>query len=178
MDPHGAVDFPLRRAENQDQSEAMDALIEGDARWVEDEFSKALTDQRQAQEASEAKAEYGHRISTDLVPAALQEQAAFPYDSGSDFIQNLRNEDGAKSVDAAFSAVNRHTSPLRNSDVRLFSHEVTYLPWPAPADAVHAYEPVAAWVAAQVPHPARSRSLPREIPHPRARLPDQLPWPE
>ena len=37
------------------------------------------------------------------MPIALQERSAFPYDAGSDFVLNLRNENGAASVDAAFA---------------------------------------------------------------------------
>ncbi|BEP15355.1 hypothetical protein acdb102_36660 [Acidothermaceae bacterium B102] len=102
-DQYTSLDDLSQQGENQDQSEAIQSLIEGDARWVEDQFSNALTDQRQAQEAAEAKAQYGAAASADAVPAVFQELSAFPYDSGSDFVQNLRNEGGRAAVDAAFA---------------------------------------------------------------------------
>ena len=102
-DQYSSLDALSQEGDDQDQSEAIQALVEGDARWVEDQFSQALTDQRQAQEDAERKADYGDQVSTDVVPAALQDRSSFPYDAGSDFVQNLRNAGGAGAVDAAFA---------------------------------------------------------------------------
>ena len=102
-DQYTSIDGLYQDSENRDQDLAIQSLVEGDARWVEDQFSNALTNERQAEESAEAKAEFGGRVSTDLVPAALQDRSNFPYDAGSDFVQNLRNAGGAAAVDAAFA---------------------------------------------------------------------------
>jgi hypothetical protein len=96
-----------RLGKNSDQSEAILSLIEGDARSVENNFSKALVPTRQAQEDAERAAYFEHAAQGASVsdvpdPFVLELDALFPYELGSTFVGALHDQDGSATVDAAF----------------------------------------------------------------------------
>jgi hypothetical protein len=116
---------------NSDQDEAILSLVEGDARSVENRFSAALTQHRQAQEAAERKAQFGS-ASGDDTPFVLELFSQFPYELGSEFVDELHDSGGAAAVDAAFRKP--PTSTLQILDpVAFFLHRIDARKVAAPA---------------------------------------------
>lgn len=104
---------------NSDQSEAILSLIEGDARSVENNFSKALVPARLAQQDAERAAYFVHMAQGATVsdvpdPFVLELFALFPYELGSTFVGALHDAGGSATIDAAFA--NPPTSTLQILD--------------------------------------------------------------
>lgn len=113
---------------NSDQSEAILSLIEGDARSVENRFSKALTPQRQHQEDAERAAYFQHMTAqaSDVAdPFVLELFSVFPYELGSIFVDALNNEGGPTAVDAAFAAPPASTLDILDPEGRYLKHVKT-----------------------------------------------------
>jgi hypothetical protein len=106
---------------NSDQSEAILSLIEGDARSVENNFSKALVPARQAQENAERAAYLQHAAQGQTVsdvpdPFVLELFALFPYELGSTFVGALHDSGGSATIDAAFAKPPTSTLQILDPD--------------------------------------------------------------
>jgi hypothetical protein len=120
-----------KSAKNSDQDEAVQSLVEGDARWVEDQFRKALTPQRQAQVKHESTTDYGG--STSSIPRSLLLLEAFPYELGSTFVQALYDSNGTRAVDAAFRPPPKSSLEVMAPTVAFIGHRVDGTAVPTPS---------------------------------------------
>jgi hypothetical protein len=92
----------LQHLDNNDESGAIDTLIEGDAEWVKNTYVESLSaaDQREYQtenDAQDAKTNYNG------IPAVIQIMFSSPYEFGPAFVEVLRDNGGQTALDAAFT---------------------------------------------------------------------------
>jgi hypothetical protein len=92
----------LRHLDNNDESGAIDTLIEGDAEWVKNSYVESLStaDQREYQkenDAQDAKTNYKG------IPPVIQIMFSSPYEFGPAFVEVLRDNGGQAALDAAFT---------------------------------------------------------------------------
>jgi hypothetical protein len=125
--------FSLDRLDSNDpsaESDAYRALVEGDARRVEDEYLATLSAQQRRQAEGS-----GGTLPAD-VPVALAEILSFPYQVGPPFTAALLRSGGQKRLDAAFGAgVPRYTAEVIHPDRYLSGFQAAKVDAPAPAGA-------------------------------------------
>ncbi|HEY1741312.1 MAG TPA: hypothetical protein VGI86_21545, partial [Acidimicrobiia bacterium] len=93
----------LQRKEQTTQSEAVTALIEGDARDVEDRYVNLLTQPRKAEyDAEEKRLNASISGQVGSVPDVLVLSQQEPYDLGEQFVRALRATGGVNAVNRAF----------------------------------------------------------------------------
>ena len=91
----------LQHLDNDDESGAIDALIEGDAEWVKNSYVESLSaaDQREYEKESDAQ---DAKANFDGVPPFIQIMFGSPYEFGPALVQVLRTTGGQSALDAAF----------------------------------------------------------------------------
>lgn len=89
--------------ERFDEGSAFQALIEGDATYFQLLYVEQLPLDEQFALATEALAQMGNTSVFDAVPAWVQDDLAFPYDSGQFFVQSLVDSGGIAAVDTAYT---------------------------------------------------------------------------
>ncbi|MGH9193089.1 MAG: hypothetical protein ACRDZ0_11545 [Acidimicrobiales bacterium] len=99
--------FDLDRPEYDDADDEIDfgftALVEGNARRVEDAYLAGLSDQEQLDAAAE-ELSLGSGIDLGDVPLVLVDLISAPYGLGHDFVDELIDDGGQEALDAAFGA--------------------------------------------------------------------------
>jgi hypothetical protein len=99
--------FDLDRPEYDDADDEIDfgfsALVEGNARRVEDAYVAGLSDQEQLDAASE-ELSLGGGLDLGDVPLVLVDLISAPYGLGHDFVDELIDDGGQQALDAAFGA--------------------------------------------------------------------------
>lgn len=86
-----------------DRGAAFQSLIEGDATYFQLVYIQELPLAEQMSVASEALAQMSDTSVFDSVPAWIQDDLAFPYDTGQLFVEALVAAGGIAAVDAAYS---------------------------------------------------------------------------
>lgn len=90
--------------ERYDEGAAFQALIEGDATYFQLLYVEQLSLDEQFALATEALAQLSATSILDSVPGWVQDDLAFPYDSGQFFVQSLVDSGGIAAVDSAYTA--------------------------------------------------------------------------
>jgi hypothetical protein len=94
------IDRPALDAANDEQASAFQAVYEGDAVRIEDEYHNAMTAAEKQQADREAQGQ-GGGLPADT-PQVLLELISFPYIVGPDFVRTLQQAGGQARVDDAF----------------------------------------------------------------------------
>ncbi|MDJ0923510.1 MAG: hypothetical protein QNJ77_03025 [Acidimicrobiia bacterium] len=89
--------------ERYDEGSAFQALIEGDATYFQLVYVQQLPLDDQFQLATEALEQMNDMTVFESVPVWIQDDLAFPYDSGQYFVQTLVESGGIAAVDAAYT---------------------------------------------------------------------------
>ena len=89
--------------ERFDEGAAFQALIEGDATYFQLVFIQQLPLDEQFALATEAVAQMEDTMVFQSVPTWVQDDLAFPYDSGQFFVEHLVQNGGIAAVDAAYT---------------------------------------------------------------------------
>jgi hypothetical protein len=89
--------------ERFDEGSAFQALIEGDATYFQLLYIQQLPLDEQFALATEALAQMEDTLVFQSVPTWIQDDLAFPYDSGQFFVQHLIDNGGIAAVDAAYT---------------------------------------------------------------------------
>ncbi len=99
--------FDLDRPEYDDAADEIDfgfsALVEGNARRVEDAYLAGLSDEEQLDAAAE-ELSLGGGLDLGDVPLVLVDLISAPYGLGQDFVVQLMDDGGQEALDAAFGA--------------------------------------------------------------------------
>jgi hypothetical protein len=99
--------FDLDRPEYDDAKDEIDfgfsALVEGNARRVEDAYLAGLSDEEQRDAAAE-ELSLGGGLDLGDVPLVLVDLISAPYALGHDFVGQLLDDGGQEALDAAFGA--------------------------------------------------------------------------
>ena len=99
--------FDLDRPEYDDADDEIDfgfgALVEGNARRVEDAYRAGLSDEEQLDAAAE-ELSLGGGLDLSDVPLVLVDLISAPYGLGHDFVVQLIDDGGQEALDAAFDA--------------------------------------------------------------------------
>jgi hypothetical protein len=99
--------FDLDRPEYEDAKDEIDfgfsALVEGNARRVEDAYLAGLSDEEQRDAAAE-ELSLGGGLDLGDVPLVLVDLISAPYALGHDFVGQLLDDGGQEALDAAFGA--------------------------------------------------------------------------
>lgn len=85
-----------------DQGSAFQALIEGDATYFQFVYIEQMSPAEQLSLATEALQQLDDSTVLASVPAWVQSDLSFPYDSGQVFVQSLVDDGGIAAVDAAY----------------------------------------------------------------------------
>lgn len=88
--------------ERYDQGSAFQALIEGDATYFQLVYIQQLPLAEQMAVATEALDQLGQTPVINSVPAWIQDDLAFPYNTGQGFVESLVTAGGIAAVDAAY----------------------------------------------------------------------------
>lgn len=102
--------------ERYDPGVAFQTLIEGDATYFQLVYIEQLPITEQFALASEALAQMGETSVLDSVPQWIQNDLAFPYDTGQLFVESLVNSGGIAAVDAAYGARPQSTEVVMHPD--------------------------------------------------------------
>jgi hypothetical protein len=94
------IDRPALDKANDEQASAFQAVYEGDAVRIEDEYHNAMTPAEQRQSDQESQAQ-GGGLPSDT-PQVLLELISFPYIVGPEFMRTLQQVGGQAKVDDAF----------------------------------------------------------------------------
>ena len=100
QDQYFGIDRPALAKANDEQAAAFQAVVEGDAVRVENEYHAALTAIERSQADQEEQAQ-GAGIPSDT-PRVLLESISFPYVAGPRFVGALATSGGNAAVDRAF----------------------------------------------------------------------------
>jgi hypothetical protein len=92
----------LQHMNDDDASGAIDALVEGDATWVENSYIDSLspTDKAAYDKQSDAQ---GSQADFKGVPPVIQIEQSLPYELGPALVEVLRDSGGQSALDAAFT---------------------------------------------------------------------------
>ncbi|HXA28494.1 MAG TPA: hypothetical protein VN193_07070 [Candidatus Angelobacter sp.] len=132
QDQYFGIDRPALNAANDEQASAFQAVFEGDAVRIEDQYHSAMSTAEQQQSDREAQAQGGGL--PPGTPQVLLELISFPYIVGPDFVRTLDQVGGQARVDDAF--VHPPTTSAQLINVNRFLHGDGARPVPAPkADA-------------------------------------------
>ena len=101
QDQYFGIDRPSLAKADDEQAAAFQALVEGDAVRIENEYHAAMTDAEQS-EANREEAAEGAGIPGDT-PRVLLEAISFPYVAGPRFVGALATSGGNAAVDRAFA---------------------------------------------------------------------------
>lgn len=110
------IDRPALDKANDEQATAFQAVFEGDAVRIEDEYHNAMSQADQRQADKEAQSQGGGLPAG--TPQVLLELISFPYIVGPDFIRTLQQAGGQAKVDDAF--VHPPTTSAELIDVQRF----------------------------------------------------------
>ncbi len=88
--------------ERYDEGAAFQSLIEGDATYFQLVYIQELPLAQQMAVATEALAQMNATSVINTVPAWIQDDLAFPYDTGQLFVESLVSAGGIAAVDAAY----------------------------------------------------------------------------
>jgi hypothetical protein len=117
----------LGRPDPTSESEAYRALVEGDARRIENQYLQSLTPEQRRQ------AQGGSASLPPDVPAVLVEMLAFPYVVGPPFTASLLSDGGQARLDAAFtSARPKYTAEVLHPDRYLSGFQASRVSKPTP----------------------------------------------
>jgi hypothetical protein len=118
QDQHFDLEAIQSHAANDNESEALTSLIEGDAVRVGQAYEASMSD---SDRAAVAKATEDQSVEHDDIPAILTNLFTFPYVYGPSFVQILVSKDGNATVDRAFESPPRSDAevidPLRYINV-------------------------------------------------------------
>ena len=89
--------------ERFDEGSAFQALVEGDATYFQLVYIQQLPVDEQFALATEALAQMEDTLVLQSVPSWIQDDLAFPYDSGQFFVEHLIDNGGIAAVDAAYT---------------------------------------------------------------------------
>jgi hypothetical protein len=111
--------FDLHRPEYVDAADEIDfgfsALVEGDARHIEDAYVADLSHEEQLDAGAE-ELSLGGGLDLGGVPLVLVELISAPYRLGQDFVDELVDDGGQEALDAAFGAPPRTSEQVMDPD--------------------------------------------------------------
>ena len=131
--------FDLDRPEYDDADDEIDfgfsALVEGNARRVEDAYRAGLSDEEQLDAAAE-ELSLGGGLDLGDVPLVLVVLISAPYSLGHDFVVQLIDDGGQEALDAAFDAPPRTSEQVIDPATYEAGEGAVELPVPAVAGQV------------------------------------------
>jgi hypothetical protein len=126
--------FDLDRPEYDDADDEIDfgfsALVEGNARRVEDAYRSGLSDEEQLDAAAE-ELSLGGGLDLGDVPLVLVDLISAPYGLGHDFVVQLIDDGGQEALDAAFDAPPRTSEQVIDPPTYAAGEAAIEVPAPA-----------------------------------------------
>jgi hypothetical protein len=131
--------FDLDRPEYDDADDEIDfgfsALVEGNARRVEDAYRAGLSDEERLDAAAE-ELSLGGGLDLGDVPLVLVDLISAPYGLGHDFVVQLLDDGGQEALDAAFDAPPRTSEQVIDPAAYEAGQAAIQVPVPAVAGQV------------------------------------------
>jgi hypothetical protein len=136
-DQHFGLDRPEYDEADDETSFGFSAVVEGNARRIENAYMASLSEDERALADQEAM-DLAFDSAVDLlsVPPAMIALITAPYDRGEPFVEALLADGGQEALDAAYEAPPRTSEQVLEPDGYLASEEAVDVPHPRPAGEV------------------------------------------